>query len=94
MIGIALDSLSTARRYRTVHQLPFVVAELPSGKLRALYRARAVPMLVLLDSAGRVLYTRAGVLNTEAAVDSLVGAAVAPSPLARPTGTVLTSSIR
>lgn len=94
VVGLAVDSLSAARRYRAEHQLPFVVAQLPEGKLRALYRARAVPMIVLLDSAGRVLYTRAGVLTAGAAVDSVLAVATAPTTAARPDARDIASSIR
>lgn len=94
VLGIALDSLGSARRYRATHELPFLVAQLPEGKPRALYRARAVPMVVLLDSAGRVLYTRAGVLTARAAVDSVIAAAVSPISSARPTASTIKSSIR
>ena len=94
VLGIALDSLDSARRYRATHKLPFTVAQLPEGKLRALYRTRAVPMVVLLDSAGRVLYSRAGVLNSATAVDSIIAAAMAPTAVARPTGSATVSSIR
>ena len=94
VLGIALDSLGAARRYRDLHKLPYVVAQLPEGKSRALYRARAVPMVVLLDSAGRVLYTRAGVLTAMAAVDSVIAAAMMPVPAARPSAAASTTSTR
>lgn len=92
VLGLAVDSLGSARRYRATHRLPFVVAQLPEGKLRALFRARAVPAVVLLDSAGRVMYTRTGVL-TAAAVDSVLAASTAPNVGAQRAASATVSSM-
>ena len=56
---------------------------MPSARLPMLYRIRAVPQLVVLDSGGRTVFARAGTLKGTGVVDSIVAATVqrgSPSP--------------
>lgn len=74
VLGIGLDEDEALRAYREEHGLGFAVLRFPSEKLVRLYRARSVPLVVVLDSAGQVSYSRVGVLESEAAVDSVLAA--------------------
>lgn len=79
--GIALDPDGPLDAYRREHHLAFPIVTFPAEKLRRLYRARSVPLVVLLDSTGRVLYSRLGALEDEAAIDSVLDALKAPDPM-------------
>lgn len=80
-LGIALDPDGPLDAYRREHHLAFPIVTFPAEKLRRLYRARSVPLVVLLDSTGRVLYSRLGALEDEAAIDSVLDALKAPDPM-------------
>jgi peroxiredoxin len=75
VIGVSLDSATATSRYAQVHALAYRVILLPERKLARLYRASSVPVTMVLDSAGRVLYARLGQLPLQAA-DSVVSAAL------------------
>lgn len=70
--GISLDSAEATRAYVRQHKLGFPVVGFPERKLVLLYRARAVPLTMVLDSAGRVLYSRLGVVDGRALIDSVL----------------------
>lgn len=72
--GIAVDSISRAPRYVLEHRLPFPVLGFPERKLSHLYRASWVPLTMVLDSDGRVVYARRGVIESSATVDSVIAA--------------------
>jgi peroxiredoxin len=86
MYGIALDSLSLAAEYAAANDLRFPIVEFPARKLRHLYRARSVPIILVLNPEGRVVLGRTGVLENREAIDSIVQAIrwSTPDP-ARPT---------
>lgn len=72
VIGVVLDSAHRAPAYAAEHALPYPVVPLASPKLRSLYRARSVPLVMVVDHDGRVLFARTGVLEDgAAAVDSV-----------------------
>ncbi len=83
LLMVGLDSATTIRRYADSLRLPMPVLTMPSQRLALLYRVRAVPQLMVLDSAGRALFTRAGPLVTQASLDSVLAAV-----LRRPTRVV------
>ena len=68
--GVSLDSLDVTTSYSRTHQLTYPTALLLDARDVSLSRAGAVPQTVLLNSNGRVLYSRAGPLSRPA-VDSL-----------------------
>ena len=74
MVGIALDTLELARAYAASNALSFPIVEFPARKLRYLYRARSVPIILVLDAEGRIVLGRVGVLTDRAAVDSVLAA--------------------
>jgi hypothetical protein len=51
------------------------VVRFPEPRLARLYRAAVVPQTVVLNSEGRVLYARTGLLDSAAALDSVFRAA-------------------
>lgn len=73
--GISLDPPAATAAYAAEHGLTFPVLTFPEAKLAPLYRARVVPLVLVLDSIGRVVFSRPGVLATRAAIDSLLAAA-------------------
>ncbi len=73
--GVALDSADAARAYAAEHQLRFPVIPQPDPRLVGLYRISSVPLILVLNEEGRMAYARLGVLDSPAAVDSVVSAA-------------------
>ena len=71
VIGVVLDSAHRAPAYAAEHVLPYPVVPLASTKLRSLYRARSVPLVMVVGHDGRVLFARTGVLEDRAAIDSV-----------------------
>ncbi|MDB4949445.1 MAG: cytochrome c biosis protein [Gemmatimonadetes bacterium] len=74
-VGVSLDAPDTARAYATRHALRYPVAVFPDGRTAALYRAGSVPVTMVVDSTGRVVYARIGELNEGSAADSVRAAA-------------------
>jgi peroxiredoxin len=82
-IGVSLDGPDTTRAYAARHALRYPVAVFPDGRTAALYRAGSVPVTMVVDSTGRVVYTHIGALNEGPAVDSVRAAAgLAATPMA------------
>jgi peroxiredoxin len=74
-VGVSLDSADTARAYATRHALRYPVAVFPDRRTTALYRARAVPVTMVVDSSGRVVLARIGELREGPGADSVRAAA-------------------
>jgi peroxiredoxin len=72
--GVSVDSADLTLRYAREHALPYPTVLLHPRSLRSLYRADVVPQTVVLDAEGYVLHARAGVLDTTAALDSVIAA--------------------
>lgn len=70
--GISLDPPAATAAYADKYGLTFPVVTFPEPKLTELYRARVVPLVLVLDSVGRVVLSRAGVLASKPAVDSVL----------------------
>ena len=75
MYGVALDSARAARSYAAEHALRFPVIAEPALRLVGLYRVSSVPLILVLNEQARMAYVRLGVLDSVAAVDSVVQAA-------------------
>lgn len=75
VVGVSLDSAGTARAYAARHGLRYPVAIFPDQRTMALYRTRAVPVTMVVDSTGRVLLARVGELKEGIAADSVRAAA-------------------
>ncbi len=74
-VGLSLDPPDSARAYAARHALRYPVAAFPDLRTVALYRTRAVPVTMVVDTAGRVLYARLGELTEGPAADSVRAAA-------------------
>jgi peroxiredoxin len=71
VVGVSWDSAEQTRRYAAEQGLTFPIVRFPERKLGVLYRARAVPVTLVLDSTGRVLFGHVGVLTDTLARDSV-----------------------
>ncbi|CAN5910070.1 TlpA disulfide reductase family protein [soil metagenome] len=74
LFAIGLDSASAVRRFAESRHLSFPVLLLPNQRLSLLYRVRAVPQLMVLDSSGHTVYARAGALQGAGVLDSIITA--------------------
>lgn len=74
VLGISLDSLDQTRRYAEQHGLQYPVIQFPSEAYRRMYRANSVPITMVIDGGGHVIYARTGVVETDAAKDSILAA--------------------
>jgi hypothetical protein len=72
--GICLDSLEASRSYAMERALAFSVVSLTERRAQGLFHLRRVPQTLILDDEGRVVFTRLGVLESEASLDSIVAA--------------------
>ena len=75
LFAVGLDSSAAVRRFADSVGFGKSILLLPSPRLALLYRVRAVPQVMVLDSAGRTVYARAGALTGAGVVDSIVSAA-------------------
>lgn len=73
--GISSHSAEETRRYAAEHQLGYPTVLLEPRNLRSMFRADWVPQTVVVDGEGLILHARLGVLDTSAAIDSVVAAA-------------------
>lgn len=81
VFGVATDEEGArVAAYGEEHGLGFPLLAFPERKLVRLYRARSVPLVLLLGEGGTVLYSRPGVLETEKAADSVLAAVRRPVP--------------
>lgn len=80
LVALTTDSLAVAAPYAEANGLPFALVPFPSRKHASLYRGFSVPQTVVIDADGRVLFARNGVLDTPAALDSVLSVALGPAP--------------
>lgn len=88
VLGIQLDSVITAQ-YAAEHDLRFDIARVLDRRVVELFRVRGVPLVVAVNSEGRVVYVRRGELIAPMALDSVLQAirsAVGRKPPAATTG--------
>ncbi|RPE77128.1 peroxiredoxin family protein [Vulcaniibacterium tengchongense] len=74
MLGVALDDPAAAAAYAREHALPFPVVALRDRRTAMLFRARKVPLLLVVGADGRVRYARPGVLNSREGVTGVLTA--------------------
>lgn len=84
--GISLSATDVTERYVEENRLPYPVLHFPEEKLAHIYRARSVPLTVVLDAEGRVIHSRLGELSERAAIDSVVAMAQWQPEPAEPAG--------
>ena len=78
VIGVSLDSPAATVEYVRDESLTFPIVELPDARMRSLYRAKGVPITLVIGDGGRVLHSRMGALTTQNAIDSVFAAVRAP----------------
>jgi len=84
VFGVSVDTSNlAASRYAVDHAFAFPVVRLASTRWISLFRAPAVPTIMLIDSDGKILFARSGELGKRAGVDSLL-ALIAAKPGSRP----------
>jgi peroxiredoxin len=64
MLGIALADPAAADAYARQHRLSFPVIATQDRRMLMLFRARKVPLIMVIGGDGRVRYSRFGVLNS------------------------------
>jgi hypothetical protein len=74
-LGIQLDSANIAIDYPDAEEPAFPVLRLPDPRLQEWYRIRGVPVTVVRDHSGRVLYKKLGGLSDQPTIDSVMIAA-------------------
>ncbi|MFO7894815.1 MAG: redoxin domain-containing protein [Longimicrobiales bacterium] len=72
--GISMDSIEATSTYRQENALDFESAVLLDARMKDAYRFRTVPQTILVNSEGRVVLSRVGVLRHGPAVDSIMEA--------------------
>jgi peroxiredoxin len=72
--GVSFDSTAGAATYRQAHDLPFPVISRPSARFAAVFRVPSVPLVMAVRPDGRIGYSRKGLMEKGAAVDSVVSA--------------------
>lgn len=82
VIGVSLDSPAATVEYVRKESLTFPIVELPDARMRSLYRAKGVPITLVVGDGGRVLHSRMGALTTQSATDSVFAAVRAPGTVA------------
>lgn len=86
VVGISWDSMDDTRRFLAEQHITFPVVRFPERKLGVLFRSRNVPVTMVLDSAGRVLYGHVGALTEALARDSVLAALFSDPPPSPPQG--------
>lgn len=91
VVGIVIDSAHLASAYRRAHKLRFPIVALLDRRTTALFKATRVPLTMVVDGGGRVLFARVGELVESPGVDSVRQALSAPAPWAAAAGEPLVS---
>ena len=74
--GLTTDSLRVAMVYSRSHALAFPIAPFPGPREVRLSKAATVPQTLVVNRAGRVIFSRMGPIETRAAIDSVINAAL------------------
>jgi peroxiredoxin len=74
-VGLSLDGVDSTLAYVRAHGLAYPVARFPDARTRSLYRSRTVPVTLVVDSTGRVVFSRIGEVREGMESDSVLAAA-------------------
>lgn len=80
LIGVAFASPAQAAAYAREHALDFPLVARDDRRIAALFRARRVPSLLVIDGDGLVRYRHVGALDGKAPLQELLDAATATEP--------------
>lgn len=93
VVWVSLSAADSAQSWVREHGLSATdtVVRMPERKSLATYRVRGVPITLLMDERGQVLYMHPSVFRTRAAEDSLLQVAMAVQPRrSKPVGPLAT----
>lgn len=79
--GVALDSTDSLAAYVEHAGLEFPIVQPSYPRFLHLYRSKAVPLTMVVNDSGRVLYARFGVLDSLVHFDSLLAILAEPNTL-------------
>jgi hypothetical protein len=74
VFGIQLDTMQLDLEYVDVNELKFPTLRLPDRRLHQWYRIGGVPVTVVLNHEGRVLYSKLGEISGQSVIDSVIAA--------------------
>ncbi|RDZ29644.1 TlpA family protein disulfide reductase [Lysobacter silvisoli] len=74
LIGVALDPADAAGAYAREHGFAFPIVATQDRRSAMLFRARSVPLLLVVGRDGRVRYARVGAINTKDGVNGVLTA--------------------
>ena len=74
VLGVSLSALDSTRAYATEHHLAFPIVRFPEHKLVYVYRSQTVPVTMVIEAPGRVVYAHVGQLTDTLIEDSLLAA--------------------
>lgn len=75
VLGISLDSAAATSAYITENQVEFETVVFSDERMKHAYRFGTLPQTLVVDSTGRLLLSRVGVLNEGSALDSVFATA-------------------
>lgn len=78
VFGISLHPERQTRQYILEHGLSFATVLFPDAKLRDAYRAAGVPITMVVDHDGTVIYVRLGSIRDRSTIDSAIFAVTEP----------------
>ena len=81
-VGLSLDGADSTLTYARQHGLAYPVARFPDARTRSLYRSRTVPVTLVVDSTGRVVFSRIGEVREGVEADSVLAAIGVRAPAA------------
>lgn len=90
VFGIQLDTMQLELGNAGVTALYFPLLNLPDSRLQQWYRVRGVPVTVLLNHEGRVLYSKLGEISERSMIDTVMAAVTDDGPWTTPLGSNLT----
>lgn len=64
VIGVSFDSVALTRSYVTTEDVRYPVTSLPSQRIASIYKVTSVPLSLIVDSDGRVLYSHNGPVDS------------------------------
>jgi peroxiredoxin len=83
VLALTPDSLNNAKWFGDSEKFPFPLVVFPNRKLVQLSRATVVPQTIVLNSDGRVLYSKTGLIASKLLEDSVVSEALRQIPSAK-----------
>jgi len=74
VVGVTLSAPDSTRAYAAEHRLTFPIVRFPEHKLVYIYRSQTVPVTMVIDAPGRVVYAHVGQLTDTLVEDSVLAA--------------------